>query len=61
MNITANDPPRAFTVGRDGTTRLLDCARIALEPDEQVTFTTPRGGEHDVRAQGTGGFTPPPP
>jgi hypothetical protein len=47
MKISPTNPPRTFEVGYHGT-RLADCARIGLEPDEQVTFITPSGGEYDV-------------
>lgn len=42
------DPPRLFAVGRGEKIRLKDCARIELEPDEQVTFVTSSGTEYDV-------------
>lgn len=45
MRIDANEPPREFDVAG---VHLRDCAEITLEPDEQVTFTTVSGAEHDV-------------
>ena len=49
MKFTPIDPPRQFQVsGRGVTLTLSDCGRVALEPDEQVTFTTASGGEYDV-------------
>jgi SAM-dependent methyltransferase len=42
------DPPRVFPVGVREVTHLKDCARVALEPDEQVTFVTGSGTEYDV-------------
>jgi SAM-dependent methyltransferase len=48
MKVTPIDPPRVFEVGVGNTIRLKDCARITLEPDEQVTFVTAGGAEYDV-------------
>jgi hypothetical protein len=52
MKIEALDPPRTF---RAGSVELKDCGAINLEPEEQVTFVTPDGGEYDV-ARATWGF-----
>ena len=52
------DPPRRFRVGATRI-ELLDCARIALQPDEQVTFTTPDGGEYDVVRKDWGFYATP--
>jgi hypothetical protein len=46
MRHTLNEPARTYRVGAN--VEMTDCGRIALDPDEQVTFTTPSGGEHDV-------------
>jgi hypothetical protein len=48
MKLETHHPPRAFTVGQRHPITLKDCACIRLEPDEQVTFLTPGGGEYDV-------------
>ncbi len=48
MNISPRDPPREFDVGLKGDIRIRHCADVALEPDEQVTFVTRSGTEHDV-------------
>jgi hypothetical protein len=48
MKITPIQPPRVFRVGLDQNIELRDCARLRLAPDEQVTFTTESGAEHDV-------------
>jgi hypothetical protein len=45
MKVNLLDPPRAF---RAGSLELQDCARIELEPHEQVTFVTREGAEYDV-------------
>jgi len=59
MDIQKSDPPRRFTVGRDQALTLTDCAHIALDPDEQVTFTTPAGGEVDVCRKDWGFYATP--
>lgn len=59
MRITPCDPPRAFDVGRRVKIQLKDCARIALEPDEQVTFVTESGGEYDVARKSWGFYATP--
>lgn len=49
MNIDEKRPPRRFVAGTGaGAGELRDCAAIALEPGEQVTFVTPDGKEYDV-------------
>lgn len=48
MKFTPQQPPRAFQVGPTGQITLLDYGKIRLEPNEQVTFTLPEGGEYDV-------------
>ncbi|MGE0392414.1 MAG: hypothetical protein AB7I25_01390 [Vicinamibacterales bacterium] len=48
MTIDRIDPPREFTVGTTEPFVMRDCARIALDAAEQVTFTTPSGAEYDV-------------
>jgi hypothetical protein len=45
VNVHLLDPPREF---RAGSLKLHDCARIELQPHEQVTFVTAGGSEYDV-------------
>lgn len=59
MKFDSIDPPRRFAVGVDGGIELSDCGRIALEPDEQVTFTTESGGEYDVARKDWGFYATP--
>jgi hypothetical protein len=59
MRCTPVDPPRIFTVGKAGDIRLKDCAEIALEPDEQVTFTTASGARYDVARKSWGFYATP--
>ncbi len=49
MKFVPVDPPRVFSVGQEGKAiQLKDCARLQMEPDEQVTFVTASGTEYDV-------------
>jgi len=59
MNISPKDPPRPFRVGADGAIEMRDCGSIALAPDDQVTFTTPDGGEFDVARKAWGFYATP--
>ncbi len=59
MNLSPQDPPREFAVGRRRQIRMKDCGRLALEPDEQVTLTTPAGAEYDVARKSWGFYATP--
>ena len=59
MKFDRLDPPRRFTVGNAVTFEMLDCGSVALAPDEQVTFTTPSGGEYDVSRKDWGFYATP--
>jgi len=60
MKFTPIDPPRQFEVSGAGVTlKLSDCGRVALEPNEQVTFTTEAGGEYDVTRKDWGFYATP--
>lgn len=60
MKIDLEDPPRAFRVkGAAIEVVLHDCADIALDADEQVTFTTEKGGEYDVTRKSWGFYATP--
>ena len=60
MKFTPIDPPRQFQVsGRGVSLTLSDCGRVALEPDEQVTFTTSSGAEYDVARKDWGFYATP--
>lgn len=50
---------RTFSIGRGNPITITDCAHIALEPDEQVTFTTPAGGQYDVARKAWGFYATP--
>jgi hypothetical protein len=59
MNITRNEPPRAFEVGHQNKITLYDCGRVELKPDEQVTFVTESGAEYDVARKSWGFYATP--
>jgi SAM-dependent methyltransferase len=59
MKLTPLDPPRVYEAGHDVVVRVSDCGRLHLEPDEQVTFTTPQGSEYDVTRKDWGFYATP--
>ena len=59
MKFAPKDPPRHFSVGNAAPFDMKDCGSLALEPDEQVTFTTPAGGEYDVARKDWGFYATP--
>jgi SAM-dependent methyltransferase len=59
MKLTLNEPPRTFGTGRGEPITISDVAHVALDPDEQVTFTTPAGGEYDVTRKSWGFYATP--
>ena len=58
MNITSY-PSRSFEVGIKTKKIIKDCAKIYLEPNEQVTFTTSEGSEYDVVRKSWGYYATP--
>jgi hypothetical protein len=60
MKFIPIEPPRKFDVSGAGVSlALYDCAHVHLDPDEQVTFTTPAGGEYDVTRKSWGFYATP--
>ncbi|MBM3572556.1 MAG: hypothetical protein FJX52_09390 [Alphaproteobacteria bacterium] len=60
MKIKENTPPRRFAVGHQGREIWLShVADIELAHDEQVTLTTPAGGEFDVVRKSWGFYATP--
>jgi hypothetical protein len=59
VKIDIKNPPRAFQVGNSVKFEMRDCAQIALDSDEQVTFVTPSGGEFDVARKDWGFYATP--
>ena len=55
MKLDELNPPRQFKVGSpDAPIVISDCGRLTLEPDEQITLTTPAGGQHDIARKSWG-------
>jgi len=59
MKFDAKIPPRSFIVGNDVRFEMKDCGSLALEPEEQVTFTTGSGAEYDVARKHWGFYATP--
>jgi hypothetical protein len=59
MKYTPVHPPREFNVGLGRVISLKDCARIELDPDEQVTFITDTGAEYDLARKSWGFYVTP--
>ena len=59
MELTPNNPPREFTVGKDGSITIQDCGSLFLMPDQQVTFLTENGAEYDVARKAFGFYATP--
>ena len=59
MKFKRNDPPRKYEAGFDVKIEISDCGKIDLDPDEQVTFVTPSGGEYDVTRKSWGFYATP--
>jgi len=59
MEIHPIVPPRAFETGFEIKRTILDCARVHLLPDEQVTFMTEDGAEYDLCRKDFGFYATP--
>lgn len=59
MKFIKKNPPREFTAGKVATVVLKDCGEIYFEPNEQITFKTPDGGEYDVARKNWGFYATP--
>lgn len=59
MQFSVKNPPREYEVGYDQKSVIKDCAIVQLEPNEQITFTTERGGEYDVTRKNWGFYATP--
>ena len=57
MKILKKKPPRRFYVGKN--IQLKDCAKIYLNPNEQVTFLTKTKQEYDVCKKDWGFYATP--
>lgn len=59
MKIEANSPPRRYECGFEIKRTISDCGKVHLEPNEQITFFTPRGAEFDVARKDFGFYATP--
>ncbi len=59
MELEQVKPPRRFRVGLRRQIELSDCARVRLAPNEQITFVTDDGREHDFAAKEWGFYATP--
>jgi SAM-dependent methyltransferase len=59
MKLRVNEPPRTFATGRGEPITISDVAHVELAPNEQITFTTPAGGEYDVTRKSWGFYATP--
>jgi hypothetical protein len=59
MKFERTDPPRRFAVGNAVKFDMLDCGKVHLEPDEQVTLVTTAGAEYDIARKDWGFYATP--
>lgn len=59
MEVKQNDPPRRFRVGVANDIEMTDCGRVHLDENEQVTFVTESGKQHDFAAKSWGFYATP--
>ena len=59
MRMEKKDPPRKYRVGPEQKVEISDCGHVYLEPDEQVTFVTKSGKQHDFAAKSWGFYATP--
>ena len=59
MKIFEKNPPRSFTVGKNGNTKIEDCGSIYLEDNEQVSFLTNDQKEYDIVKKDWGFYVTP--
>ncbi len=59
MKFLPKEPPRTYSAGFEHTVVIADCGELALEPDEQITLTTPDGGQYDVTRKDWGFYATP--
>jgi hypothetical protein len=59
MEFKKKEPPRKYKVGLYQQIEISDCGEVHLKPDEQVTFVTPSGKQHDFAAKSWGFYATP--
>jgi|TARA_B110000003_G_scaffold276499_1_gene323331 hypothetical protein len=59
MQFDQISPPRKFTIGAKQQFEIMDCGKILLNKNEQVTLTTDSGGEYDLTRKDWGFYATP--
>ena len=59
MKFHALKPPRKYQCGFEIKRTISDCARLELQPDEQITLLTESGAEYDVTRKEFGFYATP--
>jgi hypothetical protein len=59
VKFAPKNPPRRFPVGNAVKFDMKDCGSVALDHDEQLTFTTEAGAEYDVARKDWGFYATP--
>lgn len=59
MKIDSKTPPRKYCCGLHNQIEISDCGTVYLEPNEQLTFVTESGKEHDFAAKSWGFYATP--
>lgn len=59
MDLKEKNPPREFSVTADKQITIKDCGQVLLQPNEQVSFTTQSGKEHDFLGKDWGFYATP--
>jgi len=59
VKLAEKSPPRTYPVGLAKQITIKDCGTLALEPDEQITLLTAKGGEYDVARKDWGFYATP--
>lgn len=59
MEININKKPRTFKVGIHRKTKIKDCGKINLNPDEMVSFINNEGHEYDIVSKDWGFYATP--
>ena len=59
MRVDQKPAPRVYRCGAGNSIEMKDCASIALDADEQVTFRTESGAEYDVARKSWGFYATP--
>jgi hypothetical protein len=59
MKLALKNPPRTYKAGFEHAVTISDCGSVELQPDEQLTFITPQGGEYDLTRKSWGFYATP--